>query len=69
MWCGQVGSISNRWFSSLQFQYLFGAAAGEIAMTVMQDWDAQIAILASPYGAEYDQLLLERFETLRRGMD
>lgn len=69
MWCGQFGSVSQSWFGSPQLQNLFGAAAGEVEITIRQGWDAQIAMLSSVDGAQYDLLLLEKFEALRRSAD
>ena len=65
MWCRQFGSVPQSWFSSAQPQNLFSAVAETVGEGAKQNWDAQISLLSSAYGAQYDQRLFERFEMIR----
>ena len=63
MWCSQNESV---WFDAARFRVLFGAATEIIEGTAKQTWDAEIALLRSPEGADYDRRLFERFEKMRQ---
>jgi hypothetical protein len=66
MWCSQNESVL---FDAARFRVLFGAATEIIEGTAKQTWDAEIAFLRSPEGADYDRQLFERFEEMRQKRD
>lgn len=66
MWCGLYESVPKSWFGPLRLQGLFSAATESVELAMKETWDAQIALLGSAAGDEYDRQLFARFEELRR---
>ncbi len=69
MWSDQNHSVPESWFSAERFKSLFYVARQCVPDRTPQAWDEHVMFLQSPAGAEYDKLLLERFEAVRKGAE
>jgi hypothetical protein len=69
MWSAQNDSMPESWFSAGRINALFRAAAECVHGSTPDGWNAHVKFLQSPAGTEYDRLLLERFEIIRKGAE
>lgn len=69
MWCRQNHSVPGSWFNAERFKAFFDTATRCVHGSAPQAWDTHVRFLQSPAGAEYDRLLLERFEAVRKGAE
>ena len=67
MWSAQNHSVPDSWFSAERFRAFFHTATQCVHGSAPQAWDTHVKFLQSPAGAEYDRLLLEWFEAVRKG--
>jgi hypothetical protein len=66
MWSGQNASLPESWFNPVNMQPLFRAAI-EVSGASKAIWQDQVSLLSSAAGEEYERLLFERFEAVRKG--
>ena len=67
MWCTQNGSLPKSWFSAERVNALLRASTESVRGSTPQSWDAHIEFLQSTAGADYNRLLSEQFEAIRKG--
>ncbi len=67
MWSAQNHSVPDSWFSAERLRAFFHTATQCVHGSAPQAWDTHVKFLQSPAGAEYDRLLLEWFEAVRKG--